>query len=166
MKSENYYRLVVNNTTNILSGSGLTRFTIRLPLTFSKIIGKPVKLYVQDLFILQNDGGGNTIAVDLISLGSGIYQENSWGSSTGTNDYTLTTVSPALITGQSGDIYVRTENPSDPIYIPSLPNTLDFYLVNTMTGAQITIGNVANSWVATICIEGCDCIPDGFKEYY
>jgi len=158
MKSDNYYKVAVNNTTNILQGNGLTRFSIRLPNTFGDVVGKPCKIYINDAYLLQNDGAGNTVAVDLISIGLGAYQTNSFGSTTGSNDYTIGNFSPDLITAQSGDIYIRLENPSEPIYFPALPQVLDFFLQNTMTGAQITIGNVANSWTATLCIQGdCDC---------
>lgn len=161
MKADKYYKVAVNNTTNILQGNGLTRFSIRLPNTFSDVIGKPCKIYVNDAYLLQNDGGGNTVAVDLISLGLATYQTNSFGSTTGSNDYTLATFSPELITGQSGDIYVRLENPSEPIFVPALPQVLEFFLQNTMTGAQITIGNVANSWAANLCIQG-DCSEEEY----
>ena len=162
MKSDNYYKVAVNNTTNIIQGSGLTRFSIRLPNTFGDAVGKPCKLYVNDAYLLQNDGGGNTVAVDLISIGLGTYQTNSFGSTTGSNDYTIGNFSPELIAGQSGDVYIRMENPSEPVYLSALPQVLDFFLQNTMTGGQITIGNVANSWTATLCIKAdCPC-PDKY----
>jgi len=165
MKSEKLYKLAINNTTSILTGTGLTRFTIRLPLSWVDAIGKSCKLYVNDAFLLQNDGAGNTVPVDLISIACGLNQGHSFASTTNENAYAIGNFSPDLVTAQSGNIYVRVENPSDPIYIPSLPQTLEFYLINTMTGAAITIGNVANSWTASLCIQlDCDC-PATEKEY-
>ena len=102
--------------------------------------------------------GGIHITDDCIMLNSNLQTNRIYSQNYNAIGTQLAQFNLPILDGHNGaDDYVKLDNPTTPIYVSSLPNSVDFWLSNNENNDQLTITGAAVDFVLVI-----DFIDDEF----
>lgn len=146
-KSKNLYRLFLNN--NIRVAGDDSRWTITLPNWIST--NKECFVWIETAQAQLKVNGGIHITDDCIMLNSNLQTNRIYSQNYSAIGTQLAQLNLPILDGHNGsDDYVKLDNPTTPIYVSSLPNSLDFWLSNDENNEQLTITAGAVNFVLVI----------------
>ena len=146
--SKNLYRLFLNNH-NIIAGTD-SRFQITFPSWIP--CNKECFVYIETAQVQIKVNGGIHITDDVIMLNSNLQTNRIDSQNYDAIGTQLAQFNLPLLDGHSGaDDYLKLDNPTSPIYVSSLPNSVEFWLSNNQTNTALTITNGSVDFV--LCID-------------
>lgn len=146
-KSKNLYRLFLNNNLRVAGDD--SRWTITLPNWIP--VNKECFVWIETAQVQLKVNGGIHITDDCIMLNSNLQSNRIYSQNYGAIGTQLAQLNLPILDGHSGsDDYLKLDNPTTPIYVSSLPNSLDFWLSNDIDNDQLTITNGAVNFVLVI----------------
>ena len=140
-KSKNLYRLFLNNNVKVAGDD--SRWTINFPNWIPA--NKECYVWIETAQVQLKVSGGIHITYDCIMLNSNLQSNRVYSQNYSAIGTQLCQFNLPILDGHSGsDQYLKLDNPSTPIYVTSLPNSVDFWLSNDENNNQLTItgGNV------------------------
>lgn len=146
--SKNLYRLFLNNH-NIISGTD-SRWSINFPSWIPT--NKECFVYIETSQIQIKVNGGIHITEDCIMLNSNLQSNRIYSQNYDAIGTQLAQFNLPILDGHSGaDEYLKLDNPTSPIYVPSLPNSVEFWLSNNETNNELLITNCSVDFV--LCVD-------------
>jgi len=146
-KSKNLYRLFLNNY-NIIDGDD-SRWVITLPAWLPT--NRPCFAWIETAQVQVKVNGGIHVTDDCIMLNSNLQTNKIYSQNYSAIGTQLCQFNLPLLNGHNGaDDYMKLDNPTTPIYVSSLPNSLDFWLSNDENNNQLTITDCAVNFVLVI----------------
>ena len=146
-KSKNLYRLFLNNN-NIQAGD-VSRWTINFPNWISS--NKECYVWIETAQAQIKVSGGIHITDDCIMLNSNLQTQRIYSQNYDAIGTQLAQLNLPILDGHNGaDDYVKTDNPTTPIYVASLPNSVEFWLSNDTNNTELTITGANVNFVLVI----------------
>jgi len=146
-KSKNLYRLFLNNY-NIISGTD-SRWTINFPNWIQS--NKPCFVWIESCQVQLKVNGGIHVTDDCIMLNSNLQTNRIYSQNYDAIGTQLAQINLPILDGHNGaDDYMKLDNPTTPIYVSSLPNSVEFWLSNNESTAELTITNGSVDFVLII----------------
>ena len=146
-KSKNLYRLFLNNN-NIISGD-VSRWTINFPNWIHA--NKECYVWIETAQAQIKVSGGIHITDDCIMLNSNLQTQRIYSQNYDAIGTQLAQLNLPILDGHNGaDDYVKTDNPTTPIYVASLPNSVEFWLSNDTNNTELTITGANVNFVLVI----------------
>jgi len=146
-ESNNLYRLFLNNNVRVAGDD--SRWTIILPNWLPA--NKECYFWIETAQVQIKVNGGIHIVDDCVILNSNlqtnkIYSQNYSGIGSQICQFNL----PILDGHNGANQYMKIDNPTTPVFVSSLPNSLDFWLSNDENNEQLTITECAINFVLII----------------
>ena len=146
-KSKNLYRLFLNNN-NIISGD-VSRWTINFPNWIPS--NKECYVWLETAQAQIKVNAGIHITDDCIMLNSNLQTQRIYSQNYDAIGTQLAQLNLPILDGHNGsDDYVKLDNPTTPIYVASLPNSVEFWLSNDTTNTELTITGANVNFVLVI----------------
>ena len=146
-KSKNLYRLFLNNN-NIQAGD-VSRWTINFPNWISS--NKECYVWIETAQAQIKVDSGIHIQEDTIMLNSNLQTQRIYSQNYDAIGTQLAQLNLPILDGHNGaDDYVKTDNPTTPIYVASLPNSVEFWLSNDTNNTELTITGANVNFVLVI----------------
>lgn len=146
-KSKNLYRLFLNNN-NIQAGD-VSRWTINFPNWISS--NKECYVWLETAQAQIKVNGGIHITDDCIMLNSNLQTQRIYSQNYDAIGTQLAQLNLPILDGHNGsDDYVKLDNPTTPIYVASLPNSVEFWLSNDTNNTELTITGANVNFVLVI----------------
>ena len=146
-KSKNLYRLFLNN--NVREAGDDSRWTINIPTWLP--VNRECFVWIETAQVQLKVNGGIHVTDDCIMLNSNLQTNRIYSQNYGAIGTQLAQLNLPILDGHNGaDDYVKLDNPTTPVYVSSLPNSLDFWLSNDVDNEQLTITNGAVNFVLVI----------------
>jgi len=146
-KSKNLYRLFLNNN-NIQAGD-VSRWTINFPNWIPS--NKECYVWLETAQAQIKVNGGIHITDDCIMLNSNLQTQRIYSQNYDAIGTQLAQLNLPILDGHNGaDDYVKLDNPTTPIYVASLPNSVEFWLSNDTTNTELTITGANVNFVLVI----------------
>jgi len=146
-KSKNLYRLFLNNNVRVAGDD--SRWTIILPNWLPT--NRECFVWIETCQVQVKVNGGIHITDDCIMLNSNLQSNRIYSQNYSAIGTQLAQFNLPIIDGHNGaDDFVKLDNPTTPIYVSSLPNSLDFWLSNDEDNDQLTITNGSVNFVLVI----------------
>ena len=146
-KSKNLYRLFLNNN-NIQAGD-VSRWTINLPNWIPS--NKECYVWLETAQAQIKVSGGIHITDDCIMLNSNLQTQRIYSQNYDAIGTQLGQLNLPILDGHNGaDDYVKLDNPTTPIYVASLPNSVEFWLSNDLNNTELTITGANVNFVLVI----------------
>ena len=149
---DNIYKLKVDNSNNILYGSGLTKFAIEVPPYLQeKLSNKQLALWVETAQ-LKAEIGSADLGTDYLAIKSSISQPNYYSNTTDGNSSILCYFNAERKGITAATSLICLDYPTEKMVIRDLSNVIEFEIVESFTETQVTL-QAADLWLAVICIE-------------
>jgi len=146
-KSKNLYRLFLNNN-NIQAGD-VSRWTINFPNWIPS--NKECYVWLETAQAQIKVNGGIHITDDCIMLNSNLQTQRIYSQNYDAIGTQLGQLNLPILDGHNGaDDYVKLDNPTTPIYVASLPNSVEFWLSNDLNNTELTITGANVNFVLVI----------------
>ena len=146
-KSKNLYRLFLNNN-NIQTGD-VSRWTINFPNWIPA--NKECYVWLETAQAQIKVSGGIHITDDCIMLNSNLQTQRIYSQNYDAIGTQLGQLNLPILDGHNGaDDYVKLDNPTTPIYVASLPNSVEFWLSNDTNNTELTITGANVNFVLVI----------------
>ena len=146
-KSKNLYRLFLNNN-NIQAGD-VSRWTINFPNWIPT--NKECYVWLETAQAQIKVSGGIHITDDCIMLNSNLQTQRIYSQNYDAIGTQLGQLNLPILDGHNGaDDYVKLDNPTTPIYVASLPNSVEFWLSNDLNNTELTITGANVNFVLVI----------------
>jgi len=147
-KSKNLYRLFLNN--NIRKAGDDSRWTITIPNWIPA--NKPCFVWIETAQVQVKVNAGIALTDDCIMLNSNLQSNKIYSQNYDAIATQLCQFNLPILDGHNGaNDYMKIDNPTTPIYVSSLPNSLDFWISNNENNDQLTITGAAVDFV--LCID-------------
>jgi len=146
-KSKNLYRLFLNNN-NIQAGDE-SRWTINFPNWIPS--NKECYVWLETAQAQIKVNAGIHITDDCIMLNSNLQTQRIYSQNYDAIGTQLAQLNLPILDGHNGsDDYVKLDNHTTPIYVASLPNSVEFWLSNDTTNTELTITGANVNFVLVI----------------
>jgi hypothetical protein len=146
-KSKNLYRLFLNNN-NIQAGD-VSRWTINFPNWISS--NKECYVWIETAQAQVAVSGGITITDDCIMLNSNLQTQRIYSQNYEAIGTQLAQFNGVRFSGNTtANEYLTIDEPTTPIYVASLPNSVEFWLSNDLNTTQLTLTGAKVNFVLVI----------------
>ena len=146
-KSKNLYRLFLNNN-NIQAGD-VSRWTINFPNWISS--NKECYVWIETAQAQVAVSGGITITDDCIMLNSNLQTQRIYSQNYEAIGTQLAQFNGVRFSGNTtANEYLTIDEPTTPIYVASLPNSVEFWLSNDVNNTELTITGASVNFVLVI----------------
>ena len=146
-KSKNLYRLFLNNN-NIQSGD-VSKWTINFPNWISS--NKECFVYIETAQIQVKVSGGITITDDCIMLNSNLQTQRIYSQNYSNIGTQLAQFNGDRYSGNNtADEFMNITRATTPIYVSSLPNSVEFWLSNDVNNNKLTLTGAKVNFVLVI----------------
>ena len=146
-KSKNLYRLFLNNN-NIQAGD-VSKWTINFPNWISS--NKECYVYIETAQAQIKVDSGIHIQEDCIMLNSNLQTQRIYSQNYNAIGTQLAQLNLPILAGHNGgNYYLKTDYPTTPIYVASLPNSVEFWLSNDVNNTELTITGANVNFVLVI----------------
>ena len=147
-KSKNLYKLFLNNN-NIESGYQYLRWTINFPNWIPA--NKECYVSIETCQVQVKASQGTNLTDDCLMINSNlqtnrIYSQNYKAIGSQLAQLNL----PRYEGNNTADKYIKLDNPTIPVYVPSLPNSVDFWLSNDINNLELNITDCNVNFVLII----------------
>ena len=149
---DNIYKLKVDNSNNILYGSGLTKFTLEVPPYLQeKLNNKQLRMWVETAQ-LKAEIGSADVGTDYLAIKCSIGQPTCYSNTSDGNSSILCYFNAERKGITAATSLICLDYPTSPIIIRDLSNVIDFEIVESFTEALVTLQS-GDLWFAVICFE-------------
>jgi len=146
-KSKNLYKLFLNN--NAIVAGDDSRWTIILPNWLPT--NKECFVWIETAQVQTKITGTYDLGANCIMLNSNLQSNRTYSQNYGAIGTQLCQFNVPYIQGHTdASQFMKLDNPTTPIYVMGLPNTLDFWLSNNTDNVELDITNGSVDFVLII----------------
>lgn len=155
VRSDNIYKIKIDNSNNILYGAGTTKFAIGVPNYLQeRLYNKKIKMWVETAQLKAVVGSAD-VGTDYLCVVSNIQQVNTFNNTNNNMSNVLCYFDPERKAITAGTSVISLNYPTEPIIISNLPNVLEFNIADSFTETSVTLQS-ADLWFVVLVIEIID----------